>query len=332
MIPSSPKSSDSAIDEILAVLKSARTVCLSGHQNPDADVIGSELAMASLIRRMGGNQSIDIINSGAPPESLKFLPGFDQIQDREKSDKFYDVCVVFECSGTDRMGNLLDLKKQVKTVINLDHHLHTPNYGHINIVEPTTSSTAELVFKIFERSGFALSETEAMCLFSGLVTDTGWFRFGNTNPQSLRIAASLLDAGVKAEDLAERIYMSRTKAAMDLLGYALNHMVLHHDNRVALLEIPEELFKSLKATPDDIEEIVNYGLKINTVCASILLKEKKSLNQVKVSLRSKGVWDVNQVACSFGGGGHKNASGCTIEGPLERVRAQILDAVQVVFK
>src|SRR4051812_12804101 len=164
------------VDEILSALKEHSTFSLSGHQNPDADVVGSQLAMASLIERLGPGKQVDIQNSGAAPASLAFLNGFQAVKNVDRVEKNYDVVIVFECSGADRMGNIIDLAKQAKKVINIDHHLHNPNFGHINFVEPATSSTAELIFKIFERSGLPLGRGEAACLFAGMTADTGWFR------------------------------------------------------------------------------------------------------------------------------------------------------------
>src|ERR1044071_3978904 len=134
-----PPTNLSILDDILRVLREGRTFCLSGHQNPDADVVGSELAMASLIERLGPGKKIDIANFGQPPKSLSFLSGFRSVQNVDRVEGTYDAVIVFECSGQDRMGNIIDLKKQAKNVINIDHHLHNPNFGTINSVEPTTS-------------------------------------------------------------------------------------------------------------------------------------------------------------------------------------------------
>lgn len=319
------------LDQILSLLKEGQTFSLSGHQNPDGDVIGSQLAMASLIKRLGPKKRVDIQNHGAVPRSVSFLPGAEKIMDVKRVEGKYDVQIVFECSGTDRMGGIIDFSTQVGSVINIDHHLHNPNFGHVNFVEPTTSSTAELIFKIIERSGLPLQTDEAICIFTGLVTDTGWFRYGNTNPQSLAIASKLLATGIKVEELSERIYMSKSKTALPLMAWVLSHMTLHYDDRVALLKLPNDVFNQLGAVSDDVEEIVNLGLQRESVCASILLKEKKGPDVIKVSLRSKGVYDINQVARLFGGGGHKNASGCSINQDLASAEKAVLKEMARVF-
>jgi bifunctional oligoribonuclease and PAP phosphatase NrnA len=324
-----PATDLSIVDDILTTIRESHSFCLSGHQNPDGDVIGSELAMASLIRRMNPKSKVDIMNAGPVPKSVSFLPGADNIRNVTRVEGKYDVVMVFECSGADRMGGIIDFSSQVVKVVNIDHHLHNPNFGHINFVEPTTSSTAELIFKIAERSGLPIQKNEAICMYTGVVTDTGWFRYGNTNVQTLEIAAKLLAAGVPVAELSERVYLSKSETALRLLAWVLSNMTLHFEKRVALLHIPERIFKELGAHPDDLEEVVNQGLQVETVVASAFLKEKGDV--VKVSLRSKGDWDINRVARAFGGGGHKNASGCSIQNSLEGAKADILRELQTLF-
>jgi phosphoesterase RecJ-like protein len=317
--------------EIVAALKEGHSFSLSGHQNPDGDVIGSQLALAGLIRRFGADKIIDIQNNGPVPRFLSYLHGTDGIKNVTKVDGEYDVQIVFECSGAERMGGIIDLKKQVKKVINLDHHLHNPNFGDINLVEPTTSSTCELIYKIFEHAGVTPSKEEAIAMYSGMVTDTGWFRYGNTNAQTHMIASKLLACGVPIADLSERIYLSKSPEAIRLLARTLTNMKLIYDNRVAVLTLPVDVVNSIGATSDDTEDLVNYGLQIESVMASMILKEKKDPPLVKVSLRSKGNVDINQVARLFGGGGHKNASGCALNMNLADAEAALTKEIARIF-
>jgi phosphoesterase RecJ-like protein len=319
------------LDQILAALRESHTFCLSGHQNPDGDVIGSQIAMASLIRRLGKDKKVDIMNFGPVPKSIAFLDGAAEIRNVERVEGKYDILIVFECGGIDRTGNIIDPKSQVVRTINIDHHLHNPNFGDINFVEPTTSSTAELIYKIIERSGLPLEVHEAAALFTGVTTDTGWFRYSNTNVQTLSIASKLLATGLPIADLSERIYLSKSETALRILADVLKRMTLHFDKRLAVLTIPSDVYQSLGAQPDDVEEIVNAGLQIDGIQASILLKEKAGTGVTKASIRSKGDLDINQVARAFGGGGHKNASGCAIPGNLEAATAAAIAQFKKIF-
>lgn len=327
-----PTKTDSRIlDDILSAIKNGQTFCLSGHRNPDADVVGSQLAMESLIRRLGPSKQVDILNCGYPPRSLSFLPGYTHVKSTDLVENDYDVVITFESSGEDRLGNIINLARQAKCVINIDHHLHNPNYGTINFVEPSTSSTAELIFKIFERSGLALSKDEATCIYTGLVADTGCFRYGNTNVQSHDIAGKLLMAGVPVAQVSEQTYMSRSKTAMKLLTHALSGQRLLFGDRVSMMRINEDFYREIDAQSDDTDEIVNAGLLMGSVVVSVLLKEKRNPDEVKVSFRSKGETDINQVARAFDGGGHKNASGCAIQGRLDDVESLITEKLKIIF-
>jgi len=282
------KTDPTLLDQILTALKEGQTFCFSGHRNPDADVIGSQLALASLIKRIDKNKKVTIQNSGRPAGTLSFLKDFSSVKNVDKAEGSYDVLIVFECSGADRMGNIIDFKTQVKKVINIDHHLHNPNFGHINFVEPATSSTSELIFKIFERAGVQPDRDEAIALYTGITADTGWFRYGNTNSQTHEIASQLLTAGVPVAELAEKVYMSRSEPALRILGWVLTYMKFHFDNRVSLLTLPQNIFVEFGATPEDLDEVVNFGLLNKTSVVSVLLKEREDKSEVKISLRSKG--------------------------------------------
>lgn len=327
-----PAATDYAtVDKIIDVLKKGNSFCLSGHENPDADVIGSELAMQSLIHRLGPGKKVDILNSGNPPKFLKYLIGYDRVQNVKKANGTYDAVLVFECSGADRMGNIVDFDSQAREVINIDHHLHNPNFGTINWVEPTTSSTSEMIFKIFERAKMPLSKEEATCLYTGLVADTGCFRYGNTNVQTHTIGGKMVEMGVPVASVSESLYMNRSWASFQIWSKALANIRFFCDRRVALLTIPEALYAELSASPEDTDEIVNSGLQLGSAVVSILMKEKSNPPIVKVSLRSKDSWDINQVARKFGGGGHRNASGCSVEGTLAQAERVILKEVEKLF-
>lgn len=331
MKPTQHPATTKILDQILSTLKSAQSFCLSGHQNPDGDVVGSELALASLINRLGPGKEIHIKNAGAAPRGLSFLPGVAAVKNVDRIDGKYDAVIVFECSGADRMGNIIDLKSQAGTVINIDHHLHNPNFGDINFVQPETASTAELIYAIFERSGLPVLHDEAVCIYTGMVSDTGWFRYSNTTPATHRIAAALLEARVPVSDIAERVFMNRSLPAMRLIGWVVSHMKFVMNDRVAVLTIPHDVYTDLGAGPDDTEEIVNIGLQADSVVVSVLLKEKQNPPAVKVSLRSKGTVDINQIARAFGGGGHRNASGCSVDGSLANAETSILDELRRLF-
>jgi len=318
------KSRNRILEEILKVLKSSRTFFLSGHQNPDPDVIGSELALRSFILKLGKSKKVDIYNAHAIPPNLRFLPGSRFVKSAKYMSKNYDCAVIMECANPERMGNIIDLKTQSKTVINIDHHLHNSKYGQINLIDPSASSNAEEVLYLLELAGMGVTAEEATCLFAGLVTDTGRFQYSNTVPESHRVASRLLEYGAKSTLVCQKIYMEKPLAALKLLGDSLREMKILEDGKIALIVLDHGAFERNGAQSEDTEDIVNYGLFVPTVKASALLRPSEKPGEVKVSLRAKGSVDVNKVARAFGGGGHKKASGCTLRGSLEEAAQQLL--------
>lgn len=320
------KKRNKIIDDILRAVRRGKTFFLSGHQKPDGDTVGSELAFAGFLRRMG-KRNVDIVNAEPVPASLMFLPGAEKIQTAKKIDKTYDVAVIFECYDSARMGDIIDLKTQAKTVINIDHHAHHSFFGHINLINPKASSNSEQLFFLYQRAKSRIPVPEAMALYVGLVTDCGRFQQENANADSHIVAAGLHKAGIDVADICRRIFGTKSEAALKLLSRALGSLRMEKGGRVSVMSLSQNDFRATGATADDTEDIINHGLMPPTVEAAVFLRETESPGRVKASFRGKGRVDLNKVAVSFGGGGHKNASGCTVTGSLAEATQSVLDRV-----
>jgi len=325
MKPLPPKSRDKIIGQILAAVKEGKTFLLSGHHKPDGDTVGSELAFASLLRRL--HKKVEIVNAESVPKQLMFLPGVDKIQTRAKVDGSYDVVVVFECSGPERMGNIVDLDKQAGTVINIDHHAHHAFFGDINLINPFASSNSEQLFHVFAKAKMKITKDEAAALYVGLVTDTGRFQQENANPDSHRVAAGLLETGIDVADISLKLFGTRSESALKVLSRGLSSLSLEAGGRLAVMTIVPKDFTETGATAEDTEDIVNHGLLVPAVEAVVFVRPAEKPGEAKVSLRGKGRVDLCKVAVSFGGGGHKNASGCNLPGAVPEVARRLADAV-----
>lgn len=325
MSPLPPKKRDKIIAEILAAVKKGKTFLLSGHHKPDGDTVGSELAFASFLRRL--KKKVRIVNAEPVPPQLLFLPGADKIEASPKVDGFYDVVVVFECSGADRMGNIIDLDEQAGVVINIDHHAHHAFFGDINLINPFASSNSEQLFHFFRKAKMKITKDEAAALYVGLVTDTGRFQQENANPDSHRVAAGLLEAGIDVADISRRLYGTRSVAALKLLSRGIASLSVESGGRLAVLTVTEKDFAETGATFEDAEDVVNFGLLVPTVEAVVFVRSSQKAGECKVSLRGKGRVDLCKVAVSMGGGGHKNASGCNLPGSVPEVACRLAAAV-----
>lgn len=324
MLPA--KKRNKIFNDILKAVKKGKTFLLSGHHKPDGDTIGSELAFASYLRRL--KKKVRIVNAEPVPEGLRFLPGIDKVEALKKVEGHFDVVVVFECSGADRMGNILDLDTQAGTVINIDHHRHHAYFGDINLIDQDASSNSEQLVPFFSHAKSKLTKDEAAALYVGLVTDTGRFQQENANPESHRVAAALHEAGIDVADICRKLFATRSQAALKVLGRGLGSLRLEAEGRVAVLQVNEKDFAETGAGPDDTEDIVNHGLMVPTVEAVVFVRPTGTVpGECKVSFRGKGRVDLCKVAVSFNGGGHKNASGCNMRGTSDEVARRMADAV-----
>ena len=315
---------------ILKTLKTAKTFFLAGHQRPDGDTLGSGLALALALNARGKKATM---YSGDPiPESLSFLPGLKHLKvgTPPAASARFDAAILMECSNPARMGPLLDLKKQAKTVISIDHHKTSEPYGHYNIIDASKSSNAEQLFEVFKALKWPVTPEMATCLWVGMTTDTGRFQYSNTTPSTLKVAAELLKTGIPAHDINHRLFRTSSLPALRLLARALTVMRLECGARLAVFPLSTADFEAAGASLEHTEEIVNYGLRVPGVEASVLLKEAR--DQIIVSLRSRGSLDVSAVAGKWGGGGHHNAAGCRVKEPLAKATLELEAALCTAIK
>ncbi len=313
-------------------LKEGKKFFVAGHQNPDGDSLGSTLAMVSLLTRMG--KQTYAYATPAVGNDLKFLPGLEHIHVGELPPQpDFDVVILLECSDRSRGGDLEPVLKNAKTIINIDHHLISDEYGHINYIDSSASSTAEILFQLFEESedGYLPTPQEATCLYTGLETDTGRFLHSNTTAEALRVASALVALGADITTINQVIYFTKPYIDLKLLGRALEKMELRFDNKYSQIVLTRRDFEALGATPAQTQGIVSQPTMIPGVEVSALIKEEE--DKISVNLRARNSVDVSQIAQKFGGGGHARASGFKVTGKaLEDVTGELAEVVRNVVK
>lgn len=315
-----------SLGRLVRAVRKGKTFFLTGHERPDGDTVGSELSLASVLRSMG--KRVTIANNAPPPPYTRFLPGIARLRSAARVAGRFDVSVIFECSGPERTGNIIDFKRQSSTVVNIDHHAHHARWGDINLIDPDASSNSEQLIRLFDRLGHRMTAAEATALYVGVVTDTGRFQQENTRPDSHRVAARCLEAGVDVGAVHRHVYGTRSLAALKLMGRALDGFRLAEGGRVAVTRLTRNDFKATGAEDADTEDIPNVGLLPPSASVSLFLREIDDEGRVKVSLRGKNRVDLCRLAVSLGGGGHRNASGVTLSGGLDRVEKRLLDLLR----
>lgn len=307
-----------AVADLLA--RGSRFV-LTGHRNPDGDSLGSALALAEALRNVG-KEAVVVMRD---PWSRAYdgMPGVREVavSDRlpEGWPDAWDAAFVMECPDPERPGYAELLAGRV---VNVDHHPGNVRYGALDLVDLPAAAVGEMIANLLDLLGWTITPTIATNLWVSLVSDTGSFRYGNTTPRALALGARLVSAGANPAAVNEFLFESVSRATLALEGLVLSTLALHDGGRVATLELPHRFLAESGASPADSEGLVNRARSIDGVRAAALLREGDP-GEIRCSLRSKGAVDVRAVAARHGGGGHRNASGCRLEGTLEDARARI---------
>jgi len=298
-------------------------VLLFAHVYPDGDVLGSQLGLGLALRAAGRVATFACAH--AVPDPFHFLPGAADVQQWKAGQHAFDLVVALDCPDPARLGGLLDGTRGPGTrVLNVDHHGDNRRYGDVNWVDTRAAATGEMVFDLIEAAGLPLTADVAVNLYTAIVTDTGSFRYSNTTPKTLRVAARLVETGVDPAHVATTVYETREPGGLRMLGRILQGIETDPDGSLAWLVID----RAMASSPDlsDAEEFVNYPRSVRTAKVAVLFRELP--DSVKVSLRAKGEVDVARIAARLGGGGHPNAAGLIRPGSLSDAKAAVLGAIR----
>jgi phosphoesterase RecJ-like protein len=307
------------LDRVLEEIRSRRRFVVSSHARPDGDGIGSALACGQILRIMG-KDAVVVMHDGVP-RIYQNLPFADLVVQADAVPPS-DAVILLECDST-RRTLLEGLEKCF--LINIDHHVSGRNFADVNWIDSSVMATAELVYRLARVACVPVDRDIATCLYTALMTDTGSFMFEGTNEHTFTVARELVLAGADPAHCARQIYFGHSTAKMRLLGAALSN--LHREGPLAWISVTQEQMQRFDAREEDCEGIVNYALSISDVQVAIFFRELPD-KRFRVSLRSKGEVNVSRVAEHFGGGGHKCASGCSINGPLADAVTQIIDRLR----
>lgn len=306
-----------AIEPILKLLRGGERFLVCSHSRPDGDSVGSMLAMGMLIEQMG--KRADLVIADRIPHVYRVLPGVHRIRSARRVDGPCDAVILLECDSPERTG-LRGLERHF--LINIDHHASGRDFGNLNWIDRQAASVGELVYRLAAAAGAAITPEMATCLYTTVLTDTGGFCYGATQAATFGLARDLVLAGADPLAIAQNVYFSTPASKLLLLGAALAN--LKREGRLAWLWVTHQDMLRANAAEEDAEGVVNFALSISGVEAAFFLRELPE-GEIRLSLRSKGRIDVAAIAAQLGGGGHENASGCTLDGPLLHALDRILD-------
>ena len=304
---------------IVAHLRGCRRVIVASHERPDGDALGSGMAAVLALRAIGVEAHM-VVNGALPPFLTPF-PAADGVVVTTEVTDTYDAAVIMECSDLARTG-ISGLDRS--PVINIDHHPGNTVYGAFNWVDEAAAACGELAFDLVEALGAPLTADIATHVYLGVLTDTGSFHFSHISPRTFEIAKRCVEAGASPQWIARTHYDSNSLARVKLWGTVLAGMQLDASGRVAVLAITPEMAAAAGGTYDDTEGLINFPLTVKDVQAVAFFKQVGGPGDWRVSLRSKGAVDIGAIARQRDGGGHKNAAGCSVTGPLDTVRPHLL--------
>jgi phosphoesterase RecJ-like protein len=308
----------------LAALEGAGPFVVAAHDRPDGDSVGASLGLASWLRSRGARADV-VAPQGIPPP-YDFLPGAGAALREWPSSPGELVLVVLDTPLPERAGLPGGFLERTSLSVNIDHHPDNTRFADVNVVDPTASSAALIVSEILEESGRPLGRDVATLLYAGVLTDTGSFRFGNTDARTFEAAARLSRAGADPAHVARRLYGEQPVGRMKLLGLVLASMERALGGRVAVSYLTRAMREETGSSGDEIEGLASWGRLVEGVEVALLLREEAA--SVRGSLRSNGDVDVNAIARTMGGGGHRAASGFTYDGTLEEAREAALASVR----
>lgn len=308
-----------AIQTIKKTLENYSTYVILPHIMPDGDSIGSAAALAHLLQQAG--KKAIVLLEDAVPSNLRLIQRtlFVEMEEFVEPDDYAVIAV--DSSDLGRLGSRMSLLTRYALLAVIDHHKTNTQFGDVNYVDEQASSTGEIIFELAGEFGFPVDSIAATALYIAISTDTGGFRYDNTTPETLRIAAELMEAGIDTKAINTDLYQNQPLNKVMLLMNALENVRLAAQNRVALVPLTAQMMSTHKAAYEDTDGISEYVRSIQGIEVVALFKELSD-GYIRVSMRSKHDFDVSALATRYGGGGHKRAAGCTLEMSMDQAMTE----------
>jgi phosphoesterase RecJ-like protein len=310
------------IRRIIDAVHPRQRFVISSHSRPDGDSIGSQLAMAYALRELG--KTVVVVNKDLAPGPILQFPGVADIVIADNVSEQFDAAIIMECSDLARTG-VGGLDRSF--VINIDHHPGNTGFGDINWFDPSASACGEMVFELVRALGVRISAEIATHIYLAILTDTGSFHYSGITPRTFDICKQTLEAGVDPVQVARMVYDSSHLGRLKLFGAVLSDMQIDKSGRIAIVYVDHAMARAAGGTYEDTEGLVNLPLTVKEIEAVVFFKQEKD-HEYRVSLRSKGDIDIGSVAKEYGGGGHKNAAGCTVRGNIDDLRRSLVEKVE----
>lgn len=300
---------------------------ITTHIDLDGDAVGSVFSFYWMLETY--KKDVHVFLRDPVPYKYRFLPGpnGDKLILKEIPDVKYDTVFVLDCGELQRIGNGFERLKNNGFLINIDHHNTNSYFGNINLVNPEASSTAEIIYDLIDFLKADITYEMAVNIYTAVLTDTGSFRYENTNTKAFKICAHMTELGVKPHIIAQKVYESHPRERFFLLGKVLNTLEFHKNGKVAMAHITKDMAQGDYSLEEFTDGFVEFIKEIDGIEMAVIIRQIEK-NKYKISMRSKGDGDVSAICSIFGGGGHKKAAGCYISGELNEVKEKLLETIK----
>ncbi|MFH1581325.1 MAG: bifunctional oligoribonuclease/PAP phosphatase NrnA [Pseudomonadota bacterium] len=318
------------MNQIIRQLKNSNHVFLCSHVNPDGDAIASLIAMGLLLDSL--QKETTLYNESSIPVVYRFLPSVKRIVRHIDRQAIYDTAIVFDCGDLHRVGKAASFVSRIPVLINIDHHLSNTSFGDFQLIDSSACATVEIIYRLLKQMKLPISKDIATLIYTGILTDTGSFRFSNTNKPAFTICKEMIDIGVDPYYIARNIYETFSPGYIKLLHKALGSIEISKNGKLSMITLTQEMLNETGARPEEVNGLINYAKAINNVKIAVLIhgisgtrEESKTQGRFHVSLRSDGTVDVAEFASSFGGGGHYRAAGFSIDSSIVDLKNRIFN-------
>lgn len=315
------------LENIVEEIKKAESIVVLTHETPDGDAIGSALGMYNALKQIGKNPDIIIPEC---PRNFEFLAGANEIQ-KEGPNKNYDLAIAVDCATIERLNGWRNYFEHANVTINIDHHTKNGMFGDYNYVDPASPACAQILIVVLEALNIKINKDIGSCLLTGIITDTGGFRYQGVSAETFQFVAWLLQTGVNVSEIYKKSFQMRTRSSFELSRIAMDRLEFLEDGKIAFTYITKQDELEVNAEPGDHEGIVEKGRDVEGVEVSVFLRQRED-KTFKISLRSNDYVNVSDIAILFGGGGHIRAAGCKLSGTPEQIKNILASAIRKVLK
>ncbi|AMV72083.1 bifunctional oligoribonuclease/PAP phosphatase NrnA [Desulfuromonas carbonis] len=309
---------------ILKTINEGERFLVASHAGPDGDALASTLALTLALRELG--KEVVAYNRDGVPAAFDFLPGAATVTDRIEAGARFDAGFILDAGELRRAGS--ELRDHCTVLANIDHHPYSEQFGSIHYVDTEACATGAMVYRILAAGGWPISREVASCIYAAIISDTGSFRYSNSNPEAFRIAGDMIALGVSPWEIATGLYENQDARRLQLLALALATLTLSACGRYASISVTSDMYAATGSSAEHTDGFVNYPRSIRNVEVAIFFRQV-SPTAFKVGFRSKGTVDVGALSRELGGGGHHNAAGAEVSGTLEQVRQTVFSRLKI---